>query len=60
MEDEVQVSKIKHRHKLSVDGIGGLGWVFFLGVIFLISFDGEIRCSLGNKAECAKMEVKAK
>jgi hypothetical protein len=57
MDEEEQVSKVKHRIKF--EGSLGLGWFFFLGVVFLVFFDGEIRCSMGNKAECVKMEPKA-
>ena len=59
-EEDIPVNKIKHRVKVAVDGIGGFWWLFLLGLIFLICYDGEIRCSLGNKIECAKMDVKPK
>lgn len=57
MEDD-STQRHRLRHKISIDGLGGMGWLFFLGVLFCLQFDGEIRCSMGNKAECAKMEVK--
>lgn len=47
-------------HKVEISGVGGLGWVFFLGILFLIFFEHEIRCSLGNARECAEMAVKLK
>lgn len=50
-----------HNVNIDIDGIdmpGGLGWIFALGIIFCLSFEGEIRCSLGNQIECAKMAVK--
>jgi hypothetical protein len=58
MTEEETVSKIKHRVKFS--GTLGLGWFFLLGIIFLMAYDGEIRCSMGNKIECLKIEPKAK
>lgn len=58
VEDDEVVSKVKHRIKFS--GSLGLGWFFFLGVVFLIAYDSEIRCSMGNKIECAKFEPKQK
>jgi hypothetical protein len=58
MEDEEQVSKVKH--KIKFEGSLGLGWFFFLGIIFLFAYDSEIRCSMNNKVECVKMEPRAK
>lgn len=58
-EDE-EIQRYRLRHKVNIDGIGGMGWLFFLGLLFLLSYDSEIRCSMGNKTECAKMEVKTK
>lgn len=50
-----QKVEIEHEHSITVEGIGGLSWIFALGVIFLLFFEGEVRCSLGNQAECVKM-----
>jgi hypothetical protein len=50
-----QKVEVEHEHTLKVEGIGGMGWICALGVIVCLMFEGEIRCSLGNQAECVKM-----
>ena len=54
-QDIDQKVEVEHEHTLKIEGIGGLGWIFALGVLFCMAFESEIRCSLGNQAECAKM-----
>lgn len=47
--------EVTHEHEVSFIGemllLGLILWVMFS------SYDSEIRCALGNKIECAKMEV---
>lgn len=54
-----QKVEVEHEHALKIEGVGGLVWIFALGVLFCMAFESEIRCSLGNQAVCVKMTQKA-
>lgn len=56
MEDD-EPQNIKYRVKVIFPGFG---WLVLLAFIVVMMFESEARCNLGNKIECAKMELKPK